>query len=424
MATSSRRTVVTGIGIISPIGCDSPSYWDALCHARSGVRKIGAFDASGLPVQIAGEVVDFDAKNYMDKKDRKSLRVMARTIQLAVAASQCAMDDAQLDKEKIDPPRFGVEFGASLIATELEELGSAAQVSDSGQRGTVDMAKWGAQGLPTIPPLWMLKYLPNMLACHVSIFHNAQGPNNTVTESDVASLLALGEAYHILGRGGADLFLVGGGESRINPLSMVRQCLFQPLSHRNDAPEKACRPFDRDRDGMVLGEGAGVLVLEDFEHARRRQARIYAEMVGFGAAFDHDRSSAGLVRAIEAALHEAEIGPEDIDHVNAQGMSTVEADIWEAQALRTVFGDRPVPVFAPKSYMGNLGAGSGTTEAAASLLAMQHGRLPPTLNYETPDPACPLAMTATELRPVTKPHFLKIGFTDLGQCAAVVFRKS
>ena len=169
----------------------------------------------------------------------------------------------------------------------------------------------------------MLKYLPNMLACHVSILHNAQGPNNTITESDVASLLALGEAYRILGRDQADFFLVGGAESKINPLSLVRQCLFEPLSRRNDAPEKACRPFDRSRDGLVLGEGAGVLVVEELEHARKRGARIYAEVVGFGAAFDRERNGDGLARAIRAALAEAGIGPDDVDHVNAHGLAHV-----------------------------------------------------------------------------------------------------
>src|SRR5262249_42890294 len=159
----------------------------------------------------------------------------------------------------------------------------------------VDLDKWGDLGLPVIQPLWMLKYLPNMLACHVAIFHNAQGPNNSITESEVASLLALGEAYRILVRDQADFFLVGGAESKLNPLSLVRQCLFGHLSRRNDAPEKACRPFDRDRDGLVLGEGAGVFAVEELEHARRRGARIYAELVGFGAAFDRQRNGDGLV---------------------------------------------------------------------------------------------------------------------------------
>ncbi len=195
---------------------------------------------------------------------------MARTIQLAVAGAERALDDGKVDKSKLEPTRFGVEFGAGLIATELHDLIEAACVSANCQPGRVDLEKWGEQGLPAIQPLWMLKYLPNMLACHVSILHDARGPNNSITESDVASLLALGEAYRILVRDQADFFLVGGAESKLNPLSMVRQCLFEHLSRRNDEPAKACRPFDRQRDGLVLGEGAGVFVVEELEHARRR----------------------------------------------------------------------------------------------------------------------------------------------------------
>ena len=200
-----------------------------------------------------------------------------------------------------------------------------------------------------------------MLACQVSILHNAQGPNNTITEGDVAGTLAMGEAYRIICRDQADFFLTGGAESRINPLSMTRLCLFEPMSQRNDAPEKACRPFDRNRDGLVLGEGGGVVVLEELEHAKRRGARIYAEVVGFGAAFDKGRTGTGLARAIRAALADAGVGPEEIDHVNAHGLSTVEADSWEARGLQEVFGkcSPPVPVFAAKSYIGTLGQPAG-----------------------------------------------------------------
>jgi 3-oxoacyl-[acyl-carrier-protein] synthase II len=270
----------------------------------------------------------------------------------------------------------------------------------------------------------MLKYLPNMLACHVSILHNAQGPNNSITQTDVSSMLALGEACRIIGRDQADFFLVGGADSKINPLSMVRHSMFEPLSRRNEAPQAASRPFDRDRDGLVLGEGGGVLVLEELEHAQARGARIYAEVAGFGAAFDRDRSGPGLARAIRSALNEAGIGPADIDHINAQGFSSIEEDRWEARALQEVFGacNPPVPVFAPKSYYGNLGAGSGTTELAASLLALEQGLLPATLNYQHPDPVCPVPVAA-EPRAIQRKCLLKISFTEMGQCAAVVCRK-
>jgi len=426
MSTPSRRAVITGIGIISPIGLDAASYWHSLREGRSGIRPIQSFDASGLPVRIAGEIPHFNAKDYLEKEQRKSLRVMARTIQLAVAGAQRALDDGQVDKSKLDPTRFGVEFGAGLIATELNDLIEAACVSANCQPGRVDLEKWGEQGIPLIQPLWMLKYLPNMLACHVSILHDARGPNNSITESDVASLLALGEAYRILLRDQADFFLVGGAESKINPLSMVRQCLFEHLSRRNEEPTKACRPFDRWRDGLVLGEGAGVFVVEDLEHARRRGARIYAEIVGFGAAFDPGMRGDGLARAIDAALADAGIGPEEVDHVNAHGLSTPESDAWEARSLHKVFGScsPPVPVFAAKSYIGNLGASGGTTELAASVLAMSNnGPVPPTLNYEQADPDCPIEVLSREPRPMTRPHVVKVSFTQMGQCAAVVVRQ-
>lgn len=425
MASSTRRTVLTGLGVLTPIGLGADAFWQGLSSGRNGVHRLQAFDPSSLPIRFAGEITGFDARDYLDKKDRKSLRVMARTIQLAVAAAQLALDDCKLDKRTIDPTRCGVEFGSGLIATELDELGPAAHLSANCLPGVVDLEKWGDQGLANIPPLWMLKYLPNMLACHVSILHDFQGPNNTITESDVASVLALGEAYRIIQRDQADFFLVGGADSRINPLSLVRQCLFQSLSRRNDAPEKACRPFDRERDGMVLGEGGGVLALEDLEHARRRGAQVHAELIGFGASFDRDHSGAGLARAVQAALRDAGIGPEEIDHVNANGFSTVESDIWEARGLQEVFGNcrQPVPVLAVKSYIGSLGAASGTTELAASILALRHGVLPPTLNYENPDPACPVHVAAGSMRPLARPCVLKVSFTELGQCAAAILRK-
>ncbi len=422
MTATSRRTVITGIGVLTSIGRDAASFWSALRDRRSGIHSIKTFDPTGLPVRFAGEIADFDAKDYIEKKDRRGLRMMARTIQLAVSAAQLALTHGQVDKTKLDPERFGVEFGAGLIASELPELADAARISSNCQPGSVDLEKWGVQGIPIIQPLWMLKYLPNMLASHISILHDARGPNNSITESDVASLLAMGEAYRILTRNQADFFLVGGAESKINPLSMVRQCLFEPLSKRNDAPDKACRPFDRRRDGIVLGEGAGVFVMEELQHARKRGAKIYAEVVGFGAAFDRKQNGDGVARAVRAALAEAGVGPEDVGEVNAHGLAARDPDVVEARGLGTVFGDLRVPVFAAKSYIGNLGAGASTTELAASVLGMEHGMIPATLNYEEADPDCPVSVSA-EPRPLGKPYVLKVSFTQMGQCAAVVLRK-
>jgi 3-oxoacyl-[acyl-carrier-protein] synthase II len=389
------------------------------------VKLIQAFDTAGLPIHIGGEIQNFDAKDYLDRKDRKSLKVMARPTQLAVAGTTVALKDGRLDTSKLDPTRFGIEFGAGLIASELDELGAPAQTSTNGKPGDMDMVRWGQQGIAAMPPLWMLKYLPNMLACHVSILHNAQGPNNTITETDVAALLAMGEAYRIITRDQADVMLTGAADSKMNPLSLTRLSLFMPLSKRNDVPERACRPFDRQRDGLIPGEGAGILILEELEHARKRGARIYGELVGFGAAFDLKRSGDGLARAISAALKDAGISPEQIDHINAQGFSTRRDDVWEARGIHKVFGacQPPVPVFAGKSYFGSLGAASGAVELGISLLALQHGLLPPTLNYEEPDPECPIPVLAGKPREIQRDYVLKISFTEMGQCAAVVVRK-
>jgi len=421
MSSMGRRVVLTGIGVVTPVGQDAASFWDGLVHNKSGIRTIQSFDPSPLEVRFGGEVAGFDAKKYLSKEGRKQMKVMARAIQLAVAAAQLAVDDGQVQVPRLDAARFGVEFGAGLLPSELVELGPAAVVSRDTVPGQVDLKAWGEKGLPVITPLWMLKYLPNMLACHVSILHNAQGPSNSITAGDVGGLLAVGEAYHIIRRDQADIFLVGGADSKVNPLSMIRQGMFRHLSRRNDAPDQACRPFDKDRDGLAIGEGGGVLVLEELEHAKKRGARIYGEVVGFGAAFDRGMTGSGLVRAIHAALKQAGISPAEIDHVNAHGLGSPRFDAIEANALAEVFGPAAVPVWAIKGNIGNLGAGSGTTELAASLLALKHRTVPATRNHTAAGADCPVAVT-TAARAVEKGCALKLGFTDMGQGAAVVVR--
>ena len=262
-----------------------------------------------------------------------------------------------------------------------------------------------------------------MLACHrLHILHNAQGPNNsTITQSDVASLLAVGEAARILRRHQSDFFLVGGADSKMNPLSQTRQQLFGHLSKKNDDPQHALKPFDKRRDGLVLGEGGCVFAMEDLEHAQKRGATIIGEIAGFGSTFDKGLTGKGLARAIRIALDQAKITPADIDHVNAQGLGSVHLDAFEARGIHEVFGTS-VPVWAVSPNIGHLCAGSGAAALAAGLLAMKHGTLPPTLNYETPDPACSVQVL-TKARPIAKPCFVKIGFTEMGQCAAVACRK-
>jgi 3-oxoacyl-[acyl-carrier-protein] synthase II len=416
-----RRVVITGAGVITAVGQDLTSFWQAFMTGTSGVGPIRSLDASTLPVRIAGEVLGYDPKKLLDKNEKKSLKMMAKPVHLGVCGAKLAFADSGIDRAQLDSTRFGIEMGSGLIPTELDDLAGAVSASTDA-KGIVDLGRWGAIGIREVQPLWMLKYLPNMVACHTSIFLDAQGPNNSVTASDVAGLLALGEASRILRRDAADFFLVGSSDSKINLLSLVRHCLFAPLSRRNDEPAKAVRPFDKDRDGWVISEGAGVLAVEDLDHAKKRNARIYAEVVGFGSAYDRDKSGNGLARAIKAALKQAGIGPADVDHVNAFGLGTPQCDAWESRGLAEVFGANAAPVFAPKSYLGSLCSASGLVELTASLLALQHGTLPPTLNCDDPDPACPVNVIR-EPRPIKKPYVLKVSLTDVGQCASAVVKK-
>ncbi len=417
-----RRVVLTGIGVVTSIGLETASFWDGLTRGQSGIRTIQAFDPAPLQTRFAGQIPEFDIKKYLATRDeRKQIRVMSRTIQLAVAAANLAMADSHVDKQKLDPTRFGVEFGAGLIPSELDELGHASYLSTEANKHDVDVKIWGEKGIGNIQPLWMLKYLPNMLACHVSILHNAQGPNNTITESEVASLLALGEAVRIIQRDQSDFMLVGGADSKLTPLSMVRQTLFGQMSRCNEAPHQAVKPFDKRRDGIAFGEGSGVLVAEELEHARRRGATIYGEIAGFGASFDRGLTGTGLARAIRIALAQANVSPNDIDHVNAHGLGSIKLDAFEARGVNEVFGTS-IPVWSIKPNIGHLSAGSGMTDLAASLLAMRHGVLPPTLNFEMPDPTCPVQVL-TKPRPIGKPYFVKNGYTEMGQCGAIVCRK-
>ena len=333
-----RRTVITGSGALTPIGGDVGEIWRALRDGASGVGPVRAFDVSRFPTRIAGEVKDFNARKHFDNKDPnektvgKSLRMMARTIQLGLVASKLAMADANLARGQFDPTRVGVVFGSSMIAIDVDDIVAPSKAASDGSPGPVDLLGWGDK-LETVEPTWMLKYLPNMAACHVSILHDLQGPSNSLTADDVASLLAVGEAFRSVERGQADAFLVGGSDCKFSYLSLSRHALFLPLSRRNDQPEKACRPFDRDRDGMVLGEAGAVLVVEELGHAKKRGANIRAEIAGYGAAFDRSRDGSGLARAILAAFGQAGVGPEDLDHVNAHAYGVPESDAWEARGL-------------------------------------------------------------------------------------------
>src|SRR5262245_58915944 len=316
--SQSRRAVITGCGALTPIGNDPAAIWSSLSQGRSAIGLITAFDASSLRCPMAGEVKDFAARKHLDNKNEvektigKSLKLMARTIQLGLIAAKYAMQDAGLARGQYDTTRFGIVFGSAMIAIEADELVNAARAALDNPEKRVDLLGWGEKGLETIEPTWMLKFLPNMAACHVSVMYDLQGPSNSITEDDVASLNALGEAHRHIGRGQADAFLVWGSDSKLSVLSMARHVLFLPLSKRNDDPTGACKPFDKDRDGTVIGEGATVLVAEELERAKKRGARILAEVSGFASAFDIKRDGSGLARATTQALNEARVGPDEL----------------------------------------------------------------------------------------------------------------
>jgi 3-oxoacyl-[acyl-carrier-protein] synthase II len=421
MTTTSRRAVITGLGLLTPIGTDPDSFRRALAAGTSGVRAIKSFDASSLPCCVAAELPDFDARKYLTEKDqRRSLKAMARTVQMGAAAAQLAMTDAGLKKGSVTPARFGIEFACVMVATDVDDVCGASKVSVTD--GTVDFAAWGSKGLEQIPPLWMLKYLPNMPACHASIFFDARGPNNTITASENGGLLALGEAVRILGRGQADFFLVGGVEGKVNPVSFTRYTLFTPLTRRNEDPARAIRPFDKTRDGTTLGEAAAVFAVEELGHARARNAKIYAEVVGFASGFDKGKVGPVFADVIRRALADAKVGPADVDHVNAFAAGDPTLDAWEARAIHAVFG-ADTPVFSAKGHVANSGAAAGLVELAASVLALKSGELPGTLNYTTPDPACPIRVHTGPPRKVARPYAVKLSYTDLGQCSAVVVKR-
>jgi len=412
------EVVITGLGVVSPLGCGVERFWSALQNGDSGVHNLEIFEGADLPVHFGAAVRDFDPKVYV--KPRKSLKVMSREIQLAFAAASMASGEANLSADSVAPERLGVVFGSDFIHCDLHETVSAFRACM--KDGTFDFKKWGSEAIEAIHPLWMLKYLPNMPACHIGIAHDARGPNNSVTLGDVSSLLAIDEAYHVLRRGQADIMLAGGTGSRLHPTMWLRSYIGQ-VSHHVESPEQASRPFDRRRDGVVNGEGAAAVVLERLEHAKARGAKIIATVRATASRFESWKplqplEGHAIKSAIQTALEKAKLSPADIGHVNAHGLSTTWDDKIEAQAIRDTLGD--VAVFAPKSYFGHLGVGSGCVELVTSLLAMQQGIVPRTLNYEQPDPDCPVNVVHGESLQGTPPVAMVLSHSSTGQAVALI----
>ncbi|MCC6125385.1 MAG: beta-ketoacyl-[acyl-carrier-protein] synthase family protein [Pirellulales bacterium] len=416
-----KEIVVTAAGVVCPIGIGPDALWAALCEGRGGVRHLDLYEAPDLPAPFGGEIIDFDPKRFV--KNRKSLKVMSRDIQLAVAAAEMATEQAGHRAKPLDPDRFGVVFGADVIPCELPELVPAFH--SCLVEGKFDFHRWGHAAMAEMFPLWLLKYLPNMHACHIGLAQDARGPNNTLTLGDVSSLSAVAEAARVIERGQADAMLAGGAGSRIHPTLLFRGMAHE-LSRRGGEPAKACRPFDADRDGMVNGEGAAALILESRERAERRGAVPLGKLLGHASAYERGTGNraaqplqgTAIRRVLAGALAESGVAPRAVGCVVAHGYSTHLDDEREAKAIRDVLGD--VPVTAPKSFFGHFGAGSGAVEMVVGLLALKHRLIPPTLNYETPDPNCPVNVVRGQARPLASPAVLVLSHSQQGQAVAVL----
>ena len=396
------RVVITGVGAITPLGNDWPTSWSGIVNGASGVGPITLFDASTFPSSIAAEVKDFDPVPFMPHK--KHLKFANRFTTFGLAAAREAVDDAKLNPAELDPTRFGVVIGAGQEKYNLAELAEFVQLF--GQAHHVDYEALGTHGWQVANPNNLLKSQLNLTASLLAIAYGAVGLNLTV-HSACASSQSIGDAFNIIRRGDLDVAISGGVDSMIDETSLTGFCLLQTLSARNDDPTRASRPFDLDRDGFVLGEGAGMMVLESLEHALARGASIRGEVLGYGSSSNAYRitdippAGEGAVVSMRLSLEDAGLEPEAVDYINAHGTSTKMNDASETRALRTVFGDHAdhVPASSTKSQIGHLISAAGTVELLVCLSAIEEGLLPPTINYETPDPECDLDYVPNVARP-------------------------
>lgn len=415
ISNSNKRIVVTGVGAVTPVGIGKKAYWDALASGTSGVANITLFDPSGFDVQIAGEVKNFDASNFMDRKEAKRAD---RFTQFAVAAAREAVEDSGLVIDSANAERVGVLIGSGIggLATLEEQIRILIE-----------------KGPNRVSPFLIPMMIVNMASGMVSIITGAKGPNSTVATACATGAHAIGDSLEIIRRGDADAMIVGGAEAAVTPVSMAGFGNMKAMASKfNSCPEKASRPFDAGREGFVIGEGAGILVIETLESAEKRGAKqIYAELVGYGMSGDAYHMSApapegeGVARAIRACLRNAGLEPEQVGYVNAHATSTPIGDPSEVGALRSVFGDhfKNVPVSATKSMTGHLLGGAGGIEAIATVLALQNELLPPTINYETPDPECEVDCIPNVARKARVDVALSNNFGFGGHNAVIAFRR-
>jgi len=415
-----RRVVVTGLGMVAPTGNDVASAWAAALAARSGVAKISLFDAADLPTQIAAEVKGFQLGDAMDAKESQRA---SRFVQFATVAAREAIRDSGLDQlaaagsatPAANVDRWGVSIGVGLGG--LQDI----------EENTMILKEKGHR---RISPFFLPYVIPNMASGVVSRLNNFRGPNICTTTACTSGTHGVGEAFLYIRNNMADVMVAGGAESAISPLGIVSFTSMKALSTRNDDPTTASRPFDKDRDGFVMGEGAGVIVLEEYEHARRRGARIYAEMVGYGMSGDAHHITApapegeGAQRCMKLALDSAGVAPDQVDHINAHGTSTGLNDKFESMAIGKVFGEhaRKIAISSTKGVTGHCLGAAGGIEAVYTVLAVHHALVPPTANYQTPDPECPLDYTTKGARELRVRHALSNSFGFGGTNGSILFR--
>ena len=409
-----RRVVVTGLGLVSPLGTGVEKNWQALMEGRSGIRKISRFAADGFASRIAGEVPDFKAENYIEAKEIKKMDLF---IQYAIGAATMAMDDSGLKIDDQSAEGVGVIIGVGLCGLETIETTKDALLNGGPRK---------------ISPFFIPKVISNLAPGHVAIRFGAKGVNWTPTSACASGTHAIGEAFHLIRRGVQDAVIAGGAEATITPLGVGGFAAMKALSTRNEEPEQASRPFDKDRDGFVIGEGSGILILEEREQALKRGAKIYAEVIGYAANGDAHHMTApspegeGAARCMRLALKDSGIAPTDIDYINAHGTSTEYNDANETTAIKAVFGEQAakLAVSSTKSMTGHLLGAAGAVEGVYSTLALHHGMIPPTINYQTPDPLCDLDYVPNKARQADIEIALSNSFGFGGTNGCVIFRRA
>lgn len=434
---NSTAVVITGLGAVSPLGLTSTEMFNALKEGKSGINKITAFDPGSFDCKIAGQVPDFKVKNFIPKTYRKASKLMSRDIQLAIVAAYEAVANSGLvtkgidpENVNIDPTRFGINLGAGLISCDLVEIAPA--VAHSATDAKFDFRKWGKEGIELVTPLWLLKYLPNMPACHIGIIYDIQGPSNTITCAETSSLLAITEAASFINRGVCDIVLTGGTEAKVNPIVLMRQILVKRATTQgNDNPAASCRPFDADATGSVFGEAAGIIIAENYEYAKKRGAKIYAEIAGTGQScsinkdLEHiEPDGKGIAIAIENALDDACTKPTDLDLIIPHGTGIPADDLAEAKAIENVLGNtvKDTPVWPTKSMLSNTGAAGGALDVIAAAFAITENIIPAAKNCDKKTEGCNLNIVKKPMKKDIR-YVLCCSYTYGGQTAAVVLKK-